>query len=120
VRVRSPLHAIVKRSSHPLVATPITIVHRPSMSMFASDTLAMVPNDARRSLLASVSATQIIATINTTPVFHRLQAGSCEAGLGGRRRKTVACTNRRSDTKSFHDIDNSGSRVILRTTAGNL
>ena len=39
MRVRS----IVKRTSHLLAATPISIVHRPSISMFASDT--MLSND---------------------------------------------------------------------------
>ena len=57
MRVRSPLHAIVKRTSHLLAATPtsISIVHRPSISMFASDT--MLSNDVRRSLLSSISST---------------------------------------------------------------
>ena len=49
MRVRSPLHAIVKRTSHLLTATYLSIVHRPSMSMFASDN--MLSNDIRRSLL---------------------------------------------------------------------
>ena len=43
-------YTIVKRTSHLLAATPISIVHRPSISMFASDT--MLSNDVRRSLLS--------------------------------------------------------------------
>ena len=55
MRARSPLHAIVKRTSHLLAATSLTIVHRLSMSMFAADN--MLSNDIRRSLLGYISST---------------------------------------------------------------